>query len=84
MNELKETVELMLSNDYKERFKAEYYQLKIRIDRLDNILSKMENDELNFIPTCSYELLQNQLKAMLRYQASLKERAEVEKIDLED
>nr|DAY29857.1 MAG TPA: hypothetical protein [Caudoviricetes sp.] len=84
MNELKETVELMLSNDYKERFKAEYYQLKIRIDRLDNMLSKMENDELNFIPTCSCELLQNQLKAMLRYQASLKERAEVEKIDLED
>ena len=84
MNELKETVELMLSNDYNERFKAEYYQLKIRIDRLDNMLSKMENDELNFIPTCSYELLQNQLKAMLRYQASLKERAEVEKIDLED
>lgn len=84
MNELKETVELMLSNDYKERFKAEYYQLKIRIDRLDNMLSKMENDELNFIPTCSYELLQNQLKAMLNYQMSLKERAEVEKIDLED
>lgn len=84
MNELKETVELMLSNDYKERFKAEYYQLKIRIDKLDNMLSKMENDELNFIPTCSYELLQNQLKAMLRYQASLKERAEVEKIDLEN
>lgn len=44
MNELKETVELMLSNDYKERFKAEYYQLKIRIDRLDNMLSKMENE----------------------------------------
>lgn len=84
MNELKETVELMLSNDYKERFKAEYYQLKIRIDRLDNMLSKMENDELNFIPTCSYELLLNQLKAMLNYQMSLKERAEVEKIDLED
>ena len=84
MNELKETVELMLSNDYKERFKAEYYQLKIRIDILDNILSKMENDELNFIPTCSYELLQNQLKAMLRYKMYLKERAVVEKIDLED
>ena len=44
MEELKETVELMLSNDYKERFKAEYYQLKIRIDRLYNMLSKMENE----------------------------------------
>lgn len=84
MEELKETVELMLSNDYKERFKAEYYQLKIRIDRLDNMLTKMENDELNFIPTCSYELLQNQLKAMLLYEVFLKERAKIEKIDLED
>ena len=84
MEELKETVELMLSNDYKERFKAEYYQLKIRIDRLDNMLSKMENDELNFIPTCPYELLQNQLKAMLLYEIFLKERAKIEKIDLED
>ena len=84
MEELKETVELMLSNDYKERFKAEYYQLKIRIDRLGNMLSKMENDELNFIPTCSYELLQNQLKAMLLYEIFLKERAKIEKIDLED
>lgn len=84
MGELKETVELMLSNDYKERFKAEYYQLKIRIDRLDNMLSKMENDELNFIPTCPYELLQNQLKAMLLYEIFLKERAKIEKIDLRD
>ena len=84
MGELKETVELMLSNDYKERFKAEYYQLKIRIDRLDNMLSKMENDELNFTPTCPYELLQNQLKAMLLYEIFLKERAKIEKIDLED
>ena len=74
----------MLSNDYKERFKAEYYQLKIRIDRLDNMLSKIENGELNFIPTCSYELLQNQLKAMLLYEIFLKERAKIEKIDLED
>lgn len=84
MEELKETVELMLSNDYKERFKAEYYQLKIRIDKLDNMLSKMENDELNFTPTCPYELLQNQLKAMLLYEIFLKERAKIEKIDLED
>ena len=26
--ELKETIEMMTSADYKERFKAEYYQLK--------------------------------------------------------
>ena len=28
--ELNETIEMMQSADYKERFKAEYYQLKIR------------------------------------------------------
>ena len=31
MNELKDTIELMNSSDYKDRFKAEYYQLKIDI-----------------------------------------------------
>lgn len=29
-NELKETMELMNSGDYKDRFKAEYYQVAIR------------------------------------------------------
>ena len=32
--ELKDTIELMTSEDYKERFKAEYLQLKIRIEGL--------------------------------------------------
>ena len=29
--ELKDTIEMMVSVDYKERFKAEYLQLKIRM-----------------------------------------------------
>ena len=36
--ELKDTVELMTSEDYKERFRAEYWQTKIRYDRLMNML----------------------------------------------
>lgn len=32
--ELKDTIELMNSSDYKERFKAEYLQVKIRYDKL--------------------------------------------------
>ena len=32
--ELKDTIEMMTSNDYKERFKAEYYQAKIRYEKL--------------------------------------------------
>ena len=31
--ELKDTIELMQSDDYKERFKAEYYQVKIRLEK---------------------------------------------------
>lgn len=37
MNELKDTIELMNSSDYKDRFKAEYYQLKIRYTKLHSI-----------------------------------------------
>ena len=32
--EFKDTVDMMLSDDYKERFKAEYYQTKERYERL--------------------------------------------------
>ena len=30
--QLKDTIEMMTSEDFKERFKAEYYQLLIRLD----------------------------------------------------
>lgn len=79
---LNETVEMMESKDYKERFIAEYIQLKIRMDALAGILIKMENNMLDFTPKCSYDLLNGQLKAMNLYAEYLKERAEIEKIDL--
>lgn len=37
--ELKDTITMMQSEDYKERFKAEVYQLDIRIGKLNNMLS---------------------------------------------
>lgn len=40
--ELKDTIEMMNSEDYKERFKAEYYQTKIRYDKLHSMLVKNE------------------------------------------
>nr|DAM70254.1 MAG TPA: hypothetical protein [Caudoviricetes sp.] len=79
---LKDTVEMMKSSDYKERFKAEYFQLKIRIDGLAGMLIKMENNMLNFTPNCSYDLLNGQLKVMNLYASYLEERAEIEGIDL--
>lgn len=40
--ELKDTVEMMGSADYKERFKAEYYQTKIRYEKLKAFNNKIE------------------------------------------
>lgn len=50
--ELKDTIELMNSSDYKERFKAEYLQVKIRYDKLHKMLVKWDAGTLNFTPTC--------------------------------
>ena len=43
--ELKDTATLMVSSDYKERFKAEYYQLKIRLEKLKCMLQKWNNSK---------------------------------------
>ena len=42
MLELKDTVEMMESDDYRERFKAEYHQLKIRVEKLSKFILKIE------------------------------------------
>lgn len=80
--ELKDTIEMMVSVDYKERFKAEYLQLKIRMTGLSNMLKKYKAGTLPFTPSCSYDLLNGQLKAMELYATYLEERAEIEGIDL--
>lgn len=80
--ELKDTIEMMVSVDYKERFKSEYLQLKIRINGLRNMLKKYKAGTLPFTPSCSYDLLNGQLKAMELYATYLEERAEIEGIDL--
>ncbi len=71
------------SKDYKERFKAEYLQLKIRMNGLSVMLEKYKNGTLNFTPSCSYDLLNGQFKAMDLYASYLEDRASVEDINLE-
>jgi hypothetical protein len=80
--ELKDTIEMMNSPDYKERFKAEYQQLKIRYDKLDAMTVKYEAGTLNFTPTCSLQLLKEQKMHMGCYLRCLKIRAEIEGIEL--
>lgn len=80
--ELKDTIELMESNDYKERFKAEYYQTKIRYDKLHKMLIKYEAKTLELEPACPIEILQDQTYYMGNYLKTLEIRAEIEKIEL--
>ena len=82
MVELKETVELMNSSDYKDRFKAEYYQLKIRYDKLHTMCEKWDKGELDFVPTCPRTLYARQLNAMAFYLKVLEERAKIEQVEL--
>ena len=80
--ELKNTVELMISSDYNNRFKAERYQLDIRINKLQAMLEKYRDNKLDFVPKCSYELLNKQLEAMIQYRDCLLEREIIEDIDI--
>lgn len=81
--ELKDTIELMQSNDYKERFKAEYYQTKIRYDKLHTMVVKMEAGTLEFeIPKCPINIFKEQLSCMGRYLYQLEIRAEIDGIKL--
>ena len=87
MLELKETIEYMISDDYKKRFIAEYYQLNIRITKLDSFIRRIEiasflNEE---VPKhdCPIWILKSQLSSMIGYRMYLRTRAEIENISLD-
>ena len=80
--QLKDTIEMMTSEDFKERFKAEYYQLSFRLDSLTDMLIKWDNNMLDFEPKCSKETLENQVIFMQGYIDILRLRAQIEEIDL--
>jgi|GEM_PF-377095 len=89
--ELKETVELMNSDDYnsddyKERFVAEYHQVKIRYEKLKNFCNKIEVEEMLGKEVtkhdCPLELLREQQKYMGLYLSILEKRALIENVEL--
>lgn len=80
--ELASTAMLMVSSDYKDRFKAEYIQLKNRYEGLRTMLRKWDNDELDFTPTCPRDTYDVQFAAMQRYLGILEVRANMENIDI--
>lgn len=94
---LGETVEGMLSPDYKERFKAEYAQLKIRHENLKAFNNKIEaarrtrycpldSDERVTVEMpkhdCPDDLLREQQNIMSEYLRVLEVRAVIEGVDL--
>lgn len=81
---LAETINGMISEDYKERFIAEYQQLVIRYNGLKNMLNKWDKNELPFSPTCPRSTYNMQIKAMTDYIAVLEARAVMENIELQE
>lgn len=80
--ELKDTIVGMTSPDYKERLKAEYWQVKIRYEALIKFLypaNGVREKELSFD---QLELLMKQSFYMYEYMITLSKRAEIEGIDL--
>lgn len=82
--ELRDTVKMMNSVDYKDRFIAEYMQAKIRYEKLHKMVVKYEAKTLNFTPSCSIDLLKEQKKHMGNYLYCLEVRAEIEDISLDE
>ena len=80
ISSLKDTLPLMVSSDYKDRFIAEYMQTKIRYNRLHRIIVRYEAGTLDFKPTCPIEMLKEQAAAMGAYLFALEKRAECEEI----
>lgn len=81
--ELNDTIALMQSDDYKDRFKAEYLQTKIRYEKLHKMLIKMDAGTLDFKPSCPKVMLMEQKRYMGEYIRMLLVRAEIEGIDLD-
>jgi len=85
------TIEMMRSSDYKERFRAEYEQTKIRYEKLKKFNTKIEASEIAasykagvVAPEhdCPVYLLREHQRKMGEYLHLLEVRAEIEHIEL--
>ena len=79
---LQVTSEMMNSKNYKDRFLAEYFQVKIRLEKLKEMLKKWDEDNLDFFPACPRSTYDMQVEAMTYYKNVLEARARIEQIVL--
>jgi len=80
--DLQSITTLMLSSDYKDRMKAEYYHLMNRMDNLEAVLKLWDSGKLTFTPDCPRSIYDLQMRAMNDYKAVLEARAKIEKVNL--
>lgn len=78
--DLKDTIDLMVSEDYKDRYIAELLQIRIRILKLQKMLNNW--DKLSFTPTCEKSVYLSQIDNMYKYYRILIKRARMEQIEI--
>lgn len=81
---MEKTGEMMMSNDYRERFVAEYAQTKMRYEKLKKFCDRIEASKITGkdepLHDCPYSLLREQQRIMGKYLHVLELRAVIEDI----
>ena len=68
--------------EWKIRFRKEYYGLRERFQKLDRMINRYEKGQIEFQPKCSVDLLKSQRSIMWNYLRILEQRAKIEEIKL--
>lgn len=80
--ELKDTIDLMTSPDWKDRFLAEYLQVKIRYEKLHRLIVRREVGMIDFNTSIPLESWKEQAKHMGLYLNELEKQAVLHGIEL--
>ena len=80
--DLKDTIELMCSADWKDRFLAEYYQTKIRYEKLHKLIVRREVGKHGFDTPIPLESWKEQARHMGQYLYELEVQAVIHGIEL--
>ena len=82
MIELKDTTVWMNSEDWRDRFVAEYLQTKIRYEKLHKLIVKREVGKHGFLTPIPLESWKDQAKYLGLYLHELEKQAEIHNIEL--
>jgi hypothetical protein len=80
--ELKDTVELMISSEWEDRFKAEYLQTRIRYEKLHKMIVMREVGKQTFNTPIPLESWKEQAHHMGMYLYELEKQAAIHGIEL--